>query len=121
MGAGSGREEGREDTVGRNPMPCSKRSGFNDDERRVRAMSEQWINNPCEQCEEHGASVEIFTSAEQTIPGAVCAYDGDECRCSDGCKGWMTADDDAFYCNWHDAENKPLAPDHESGMMRGDG
>jgi len=63
----------------------------------------RWIPNPCEQCEEHGADVEIFTNADQTIPGGACAYDGDECRCSDGCTGWMTADGDTFYCNWHDA------------------
>ena len=77
----------------------------------------RWIPNPCEDCEEHGAAVEIFTSSEQAIPGGACAYDGDECRCSEGCKGWMTADGDAFYCNWHgnvpvsgvesDAERKP--------------
>ena len=65
-------------------------------------MNEQWVFNPCEQCEEHGADVEILTSAQQSIQGGVCANDGDECRCTDGCSGWMTADEDSFYCNWHD-------------------
>lgn len=65
----------------------------------------RWVANPCEQCEEHGADVEIFTDAEQTIPGGACAYDGDECRCSEGCTGWMTADEETFYCNWHDEDD----------------
>jgi hypothetical protein len=47
----------------------------------------RWIPNPIEQCEEHGADVEIFTDAEQTIPGGACAYDGDECRCTSS--GWF--------------------------------
>jgi len=68
----------------------------------------QWIYNPCEDCEEHGAAVEILTSAEQTIPNGACAYDGDECRCSDGCTGWMTADEDSFYCNWDESANSDL-------------
>ena len=75
--------------------------------------AKRWVPNPCEQCEKHGAAVEILTSAEQTIPGGVCAYDGDECRCSEGCKGWMTADEETFYCNWHDSEESKelmLAP-----------
>jgi hypothetical protein len=69
----------------------------------------RWIPNPCEECEEHGASVEILTDAEQTIPNGACANDGDECRCSEGCRGWMTADGDAFYCNWHDDANNVLS------------
>jgi hypothetical protein len=62
----------------------------------------RWILNPVEQCEEHGDDVEIFTDAEQTIKDGVCANDGDDCRCPEGCKGWMTADEDSFYCNWID-------------------
>jgi hypothetical protein len=64
----------------------------------------QWIHNPCDECEVHGASVEIFTDAEQPSDGGVCAYDGDECRCIEGCKGWMTVDEESFYCNWNDKE-----------------
>jgi hypothetical protein len=62
----------------------------------------RWIPIPWEQCEEHGAEAEVCTDAVQTRPNGVCAYDGDACRCSDGCTGWMTADGDTFYCNWHD-------------------
>ena len=76
----------------------------------------RWIPNPCEECKEHGAAVEIFTAAEQTIPGGACAYDGDECRCSEGCTGWMTADGDAFYCNWHESANNMLSV---SGEQKG--
>lgn len=64
----------------------------------------RWIHNPCEQCEKHGADVEIFTAAEQTIPCGACAHDGDACRCSEGCTGFMTADEEMFHCNWHDED-----------------
>lgn len=64
--------------------------------------SKRWIHNPCEECETHGASVEILTNAEQTIQGGACANDGDRCRCSDGCNGTMTADGELLKCNWHD-------------------
>jgi hypothetical protein len=63
----------------------------------------RWILSPHLQCDVHGADVEILTDAEQTITGGTRSYDGDECRCSEGCKGWMTADEDMFHCNWHDA------------------
>ena len=63
----------------------------------------RWIYYPYEQCEEHGTDVEIFTDAEQEAEG-VCAYDGDECRCSDGCKGSMTIDEESSYCNWETGE-----------------
>ena len=76
----------------------------------------RWIPNPCEECEEHAAAVEIFTAAEQTIPGCACAYDGDECLCSEGCKGWMTADEDVFFCNWHSA-NKALTEEHRNRVL----
>jgi hypothetical protein len=67
----------------------------------------RWIAFPGEQCDNHGADVEIFTAAEQTIPGSVHAYDGDDCRCSEGCKGSMSIDEDSFYCKWDedDAES----------------
>ena len=65
----------------------------------------QWIYNPCEQCEEHGQDVEILTDADQSGPCDIYAVDGDEYRCSEGCKGWMTADEDSFYCNWQYEED----------------
>jgi hypothetical protein len=68
-------------------------------------MRKRWIANPLEQCDEHGADVEIFTAAKQTLLYGVCAHDGDACRCSEGCTGSMTADEDAFYCNWNDNED----------------
>ena len=64
----------------------------------------RWIPNPIEDCEEHGADVEILTDAEQTIPDGACAFDGDACRCSEGCTGRMTADEESFYVNWHDID-----------------
>ena len=66
----------------------------------------RWIYHPYEQCDEHGQDVEILTDAEQPKDGGVCANDGDECRCSEGCKGWMTADEDSFYCNWDDSNDE---------------
>jgi hypothetical protein len=64
--------------------------------------TKRWIPDPCHECEVHGAEVWIFTSADQTIPGGACAFDGDRCRCSEGCDGSMTADEDAFYPDWDD-------------------
>ncbi len=67
-------------------------------------MSEKrWVPNPIEECEVHGADVEIFTDAEQPESG-VCAYDGDPCRCSEGCRGSMVAGDESFFCEWLDDE-----------------
>ncbi len=67
-------------------------------------MSEKrWIENPCEDCEEHGAPVEIYTDAEQPESGA-CAFDGDPCRCSEGCTGYMSCDSETFYCCWDEVE-----------------
>ena len=67
-------------------------------------MSEKrWVFNPCEECEVHGADVEIYTDAEQPESG-VCAFDGDPCRCSEGCRGWMNSNEESFFCNWHDEE-----------------
>ena len=65
----------------------------------------RWIDNPIEQCDEHGCDVEIFTDADQDGPCDVYCNDGDECRCSEGCHGWMTADGGSFYCNWDDEED----------------
>ena len=65
----------------------------------------RWIPNPLEECEAHGAPVEVCTAADQTIPGGACAYDGDACRCGEGCTGWMTADGTAFFCNWTESAN----------------
>jgi hypothetical protein len=59
----------------------------------------KWVPCDIEQCEEHGNDIEILTDAKQPAVG-VAANDGDLCRCPEGCRGWMTADDGSFYANW---------------------
>ena len=55
-----------------------------------------------EDCEKHGADVEVLTDASQEGEHDFYCYDGDECRCTEGCSGWMTADEDTLYCNWEE-------------------
>ena len=67
--------------------------------REGRGKVTRWIPCDIEQCVEHGNDIEIQTDAVQPAAG-VTAYDGDKCRCPDGCTGWMTADEDVFHANW---------------------
>jgi hypothetical protein len=69
----------------------------------------KWIPVSWMQCELHGEELEILTDAEQTMRNGVCANDGDRCRCSEGCTGWMTSDEDNFYANW-DGIHYDLSP-----------
>lgn len=69
-------------------------------------MKKRWLYNPIEQCDLHGADVHILTDCVQSGDSQIECFDSDECRCSEGCKGWMTADEDSFYCNWIDDEDK---------------
>lgn len=60
-----------------------------------------------EQCEKHGADWEVLTDAKQE-PGRAYAYDGDECRCSEGCTGSVhvdeCGDESRAYCVEHEED-----------------
>ena len=69
-------------------------------------MSEKQWRKCGEQCEKHVTDIEIYTSIEQPGTG-FRVYDGDPCRCGDGCRGYAAVysydDRDDVHIRWDES------------------